>query len=69
MAKFSLRYRAFNTVFRSRFLAKEEAQGHRLTDEEVKAEAQHLLETTQHDGIFEGEELKKAIRQMKRLLK
>ena len=65
----TLRYRAFNTILHSRFVAKEESQGHRLTDDEVREEARYLLDTIPYGGIYEGEELKKAIRQLKRLLK
>lgn len=65
----TLRYRAFQTLLHSRFVAREETNGHRLTDDEVKAEAQYLLETIPYAGIFEGAELKKAVRQLKGLLK
>ena len=67
--KQTLRYRAFRTLLHSRFVAREEDLNHRLTDDEVKAEAKYLLETIPYAGAFEGAELKKAIRQLKNLLK
>jgi len=69
MAKWTLRYRAFRTLLHSRFIAREEDLNHRLTDDEVREEAQYLLETIPYGGIFEGDELKKAMRQLKNLLK
>jgi len=69
MTKSTLRYRAFQTLLHSRFVAREEDLNRRLTDDEVKAEAQYLLETIPYGGSFEGAELKKAIRQLKGLLK
>ena len=56
-------------MLHSRFVAREEDLGHRLTDDEVRSEAQYLLETIPYGGTFEGAELKKAIRQLKNLLK
>ena len=67
--KATLRYRAFRTLLHSRFVAREEELGHRLTDDEVRAEAQYQLEDLPYKGIYEGAELRKAIRQMKALLK
>ena len=64
----SKRYRAFQTLLHSRFVAREETLGHRLTDEEVEDEARYLLETIPYSGSFEGAELKKAIRQLKALI-
>lgn len=56
-------------MLHSRFVAREESNGHELTDEEVKSEAQYLLETIPYGGIYEGAELAKAKRQLKSLLK
>lgn len=67
--KYSKRYRAFQTILHSRFVAREETQGHRLTDDEVVEEAKYLLETIPYGGTYEGDELKKAIRQLKALIK
>lgn len=67
--KQSLRYRAFRTLLHSRFVAREEDIGHRLTDDEVRAEAKYLLETIPYGGILEGAELTKAKRQLRNLLK
>lgn len=67
--KHTLRYRAFQTMLHSRFVAREEDFGHKLTDDDVKKEAQYLLETIPYGGVFEGEDLKKAKRQLRRLLK
>ncbi len=67
--KTTLRYRAFQTLLHSRFVAREEELGHRLIDDEVRAEAQYQLEDLPYKGIYEGAELRKAIRQMKALLK
>ena len=69
MAKQTLRYRAMNTLLHSRFVAREEDLGHRLTDDEVRKEAAYLLETIPYGGMFEGKELSKAKAQLKRLLK
>ena len=66
---YSLRSRAFKTDLHSRFVAIEEDRGHRLTDDEVRQEARYLLETIPYSGSFEGKELKRAIAQMKRLIK
>lgn len=60
---------AFQTLLHSRFVAREESLGHQLTDEEVKQEAQYLLDTIPYAGIFEGKELTKAKRQLQRLIK
>lgn len=67
--KRTLRDRAFNTILHSRFVAREETLGGTLTDEDVKAEAEYLLETIPYAGTFEGKELAKAKRQLKALLK
>lgn len=67
--KQTLRYKAFRTLLHSRFVAREEDLGHRLTDDEVKKEAEYLLETIPYAGVFEGSELTKAKRQLKNLLK
>ena len=56
-------------MLRSRFVAREDDLNRRLTDEEVKSEAKYLLETIPYSGTFEGDDLKKVIRQLKRLLK
>lgn len=64
----TLRNRAFQTLLHSRFTAREEDLGHRLTDDEVRAEAKYQLEDLPYKG-FEKDELRKAIRQMKALLK
>lgn len=66
--KQTLRDRAFQTVLHSRFVAREEDLGHRLTDDEVIAEAKYQLEDLPYKGM-EQEELRKARRQMKSLLK
>ena len=57
------------TDLHSRFVALEETVGHRLTDEEVKEEARYLLETIPYSGVYEGEDLTRVKRQLKRLLK
>ena len=67
--KTTLRYRAFQTLLHSRFVAREDDLNRRMSDDEVRAEARYLLETIPYAGIFEGDDLKKAIRQLKRLLK
>lgn len=66
---YSLRYRAFQTMLHSRFVAREDDLNRRLTDDEVRKEAAYLLETIPYSGAFEGDDLKKAKRQLKRLLK
>lgn len=67
--KKTLRDRALATDLHSRFVAREEDLGHLLTDEEVRAETRYLLETIPYGGIYEGSELRSAIRQLKALLK
>lgn len=61
--------KALNTELASRFIARADDLNRDLTDNEVKDEARYLLETIPYGGIFEGAELKKAIRQLKSLLK
>lgn len=67
--KLTLRDRAFRTELHSRFVAREDDLNRPLTDDEIKAEAQYLLETIPYGGSFEGAELRKAVRQLKALLK
>ena len=56
-------------MLHSRFVAREDDLNRRLTDDEVKVEARYLLETIPYAGMFEGDDLKKAMCQLKRLLK
>lgn len=67
--KQSLRDRAFKTMLYSRFVAREDDLDRTLTDDEVRAEAEYLLETIPYGGIFEGAELAKAKAQLRRLMK
>lgn len=67
--KQSLRTRAFRSMLHSRFVAYEETIGHELTDDDVRSEAEYLLETIPYSGAFEGKELTKARRQLRSLLK
>ncbi len=61
--------KALKTDLHSRFVARAEELGRVLTDEEVKAEAQYQLEDLPYKGLYEGKELRRAIRQMKNLSK
>ena len=66
--KMTLRDRAFNTMLHSRFVAREDDLNRPLTDDEVRSEAKYLLETIPY-GVFDGAELRKAVRQLKSLMK
>lgn len=69
--KHSLRTRALRTELYSRFIAREEDLGRKMTDEEVKEEAKFQLENLPYNVRFDDEpELyRKAVRQMKALMK
>ena len=64
----TLRDRALDSLLHSRFVAREDDLGHKLTDDEVRAEAKYQLDDLPFKG-FEEAELRKAQRQMKALLK
>lgn len=61
--------KALDTVLSSRFVAKAETLSRPLTDEEVVEEAKYQLEDLPYKGLYEGKELAKAKRQMKRLIR
>lgn len=61
--------KALKTNLHSRFIARAEDLGRNLTDEETVEEAKYLIETIPYGGIFEGEELRTALRQLKRIAK
>ena len=52
--KYSLRYRAFQTAYHSRFVALEDDLGHRLTDDEVRDEAAYLLECLPYSNTYDA---------------
>lgn len=61
--------KALKTLLSSRFAARADDLNRPLTDEEVKKEARYQLEDLPYKGIFEGKELVRAKREMKKLLK
>lgn len=61
--------KALKTMLASRFVARADDLNRALTDEEVRQEAQYQLEDLPYKGSFEGNELRKAQNQMRRLLK
>lgn len=66
--KKSLFDKACETSMQSRFVARADDLNRDLTDEEVIAEAEYQLESIPYIGLEKAEE-RKAIREMKRLLK
>lgn len=56
-------------MLHSRFAAREDDLNRPLTDDEVKENAKYLIDTIPYGGIYEGAELRKALRQLKSLLK
>lgn len=69
MSQKNLYEKALGTVLGSRFQARADDKNRPLTDEEVKEEARYQLEDLPYKGVFEGKELAKAKRQMKRLVR
>lgn len=69
--KKSLYDRALGTVLHSRFVARAEDLGRDLTDDETREEARYQLEDLPYKVMFEDEPemYRKAIRQMKALLR
>ncbi|MCR5487466.1 MAG: hypothetical protein K6F35_08020 [Lachnospiraceae bacterium] len=61
--------KALKTSLAGRFVARAEDLGRELTDVETKVEARYQLEDLPYKPDFEGAELKKAIKEMKSLLK
>ena len=59
--------RALKTMLASRFVARADDLNRPLTDAEVKAEALYQLEDLPYKGIYEGQELRTAKRQMRAL--
>lgn len=68
MARKTLYDRALGTVLHSRFVARADDLNRELTDEEVRDEAEYQLHDLPWKGL-EPEEYRKAVRQMKALLK
>lgn len=61
--------KALRTDLHSRFIAREEDLGRPLTDDEVRENAQYLIDTVPYGGTYEGKELTRVMRQMRNLLK
>ena len=68
MKRKTLYDKALSTVLASRFVARADDLNHELTDEEVLEEAEYQLEDLPWKGL-EPAECRKAMRQMKALLK
>lgn len=65
----TLYQKALKTLLASRFVARADDMGRTLTDAEVRVEAKYQLDDLPYKGVFEGNDLRTAKRQMKALLK
>ena len=59
--------KALRTDLHSRFIARAEDLGRGLTDDETADEARYLIETIPYGGMYEGNDLRRAMRQLKRI--